>query len=439
MIKKFKKLFQSLSEFQSFLTKSSLARDNFVFKQEDVEILIPFLTDEQNITDFFKVYQDENLQLYTIKMKMLITIHQVLNISEEFAQHFSKINFAYFNKQCRQQSRATSKPETIVFKQITNEVWLLDNIQIPFLQYLQKLALNVQEIKAYRNNNPRKQILQSNLVVECFKLENLVNHGLSLVPQLKTALSNFPHDFLLKKLACNLYSELRQFQRQLINSLSALLDTNSRASNIEIFEFFREVQMIEKKTMSYYLLHKLFDPARKLMPPLQLKIDLKSAKHLEQQAQHEQQRINQQRQLRSQRNSRSNSTDQQQPVSQGFISQRERRFMMYSRAKKQDTIQEDIEMPTEEQQPISEQKKNTQNMKIVQDDGNNLEQQKIQNIELNVDLKKYVISNNNSQIELQDNGKISEINEKTSQKETNDVGKNQESTSQADQDENQDI
>lgn len=39
--------------------------------------------------------------------------------------------------------------------------------------------------------------------------------------------------------------------------------------------------MIEKKTMSYYLLHKLFDPARKLMPPLQLKIDLKSAKHLE--------------------------------------------------------------------------------------------------------------------------------------------------------------
>lgn len=34
--------------------------------------------------------------------------------------------------------------------------------------------------------------------------------------------------------------------------------------------------------MSYYMLHKLFDPSRKLMPPLQLKIDIKSAKHLEQ-------------------------------------------------------------------------------------------------------------------------------------------------------------
>ncbi|CAD8198535.1 unnamed protein product [Paramecium octaurelia] len=438
MIKKFKKLFQSQSEFQNFLTKSSLSRDNFVFKQEDVEILIPFLTDEQNITDFFKVYQDGNLQIYTVKMKMLITIHQVLNISEEFAQHFSKINFAYFNK-------PISKPQTFVFKQIPNEVWLLDNIQIPFLQYLQKLALNVQEIKAYRNNNPRKQMLQSNLVIECFKLENLVNQGLSLVPQLKTALSNFPHDFLLKKLACNLYSELRQFQRQLINSLSALLDTNSRASNIEIFEFFREVQMIEKKTMSYYLLHKLFDPARKLMPPLQLKIDLKSAKHLEQQAQHEQQRITQQRQLRSQRNSRSNSTDQQQPASQGFISQRERRFMMYSRAKKQDTIQEDIEMPTEEQQPASDQKKNDQKMKIVQDDGNNIqeikieniEEQKIDNIELIEYPKQFVVSKNNSQVELQENG--NEINYQISQKETNDLGKNQESTSQADQEENQDI
>lgn len=77
-------------------------------------------------------------------------------------------------------------------------------------------------------------------MIDCFKLENLVNHGLSLVPQLKTALTNFPHDFLLKKLACNLYSELRSFQRQLINSLSTLLDSKN-ASNIEVFEFFREV------------------------------------------------------------------------------------------------------------------------------------------------------------------------------------------------------
>ncbi|CAD8192615.1 unnamed protein product [Paramecium pentaurelia] len=429
MIKKFKKLFQGQSEFQSFLTKSSLAKDNFVYKQEDVEILIPFLTDEQNITDFFKVYQEEDLQPYTVKMKMLITIHQILNISEEFAQQFSRINFTYFEK-------PTSKPETFVFKQITNEVWLLDNLQIPFLQYLQKLALNVQEIKAYRNNHPRKQILQTNLVVECFKLENLVNHGLSLVPQLKTALSNFPHDFLLKKLACNLYCELRQFQRQLINSLSALLDTNSRASNIEIYEFFREVQIIEKKTMSFYMLHKLFDPARKLMPPLQLKIDIKSAKHLEQQALHELQRINQQRQLRSQRNSRSNSTDNQQRTSQGFISQRERRFMMYSRAKKQETIQEDIEMPTEEQQ--SDQKKNKQNIQIVQDDLNNFDEQIHEN-EYKDSKEQDICNNNNSQVEQDENIKGSEINERSSQKETNDIGKNQESTSQADQDENQDI
>ncbi|CAD8091128.1 unnamed protein product [Paramecium primaurelia] len=429
MIKKFKKLFQGQSEFQSFLTKSSLAKDNFVYKQEDVEILIPFLTDEQNIIDFFKVYQEEDLQPYTVKMKMLITIHQILNISEEFAQQFSRINFTYFEK-------PTSKPETFVFKQITNEVWLLDNLQIPFLQYLQKLALNVQEIKAYRNNHPRKQIQQTNLVVECFKLENLVNHGLSLVPQLKTALSNFPHDFLLKKLACNLYCELRQFQRQLINSLSALLDTNSRASNIEIYEFFREVQIIEKKTMSFYMLHKLFDPARKLMPPLQLKIDIKSAKHLEQQALHELQRINQQRQLRSQRNSRSNSTDNQQRTSQGFISQRERRFMMYSRAKKQETIQEDIEMPTEEQQ--SDQKKNKQNIQIVQDDLNNFDEQIHEN-EYKDSKAQDICNNNNSQVEQDENSKGSEINERSSQKETNDIGKNQESTSQADQDENQDI
>lgn len=32
MIKRFKKLFQGQSEFQSFLTKSSLTKDNFVYK-----------------------------------------------------------------------------------------------------------------------------------------------------------------------------------------------------------------------------------------------------------------------------------------------------------------------------------------------------------------------------------------------------------------------
>ncbi|CAK58142.1 unnamed protein product (macronuclear) [Paramecium tetraurelia] len=414
MIKRFKKLFQGQSEFQSFLTKSSLTKDNFVYKQEDVEILIPYLTEDQNIIEFFQVYQEETCQLYTIKMKMLITIHQMLNISDEFATYFTKINFAYFNK-------PSYKPETFVFKQVTNEVWLLENLQIPFLQYLQKLALNVQEIKSYRNHHFRKPIHQSNLVVECFKLQNLVNQGLSLVPQLKTSLSNFPHDFLLKKLASNLYCELRQFQRQLINSLSALLDTNSRASNIEIFEFFREVQIIEKKTMSYYMLHKLFDPGRKLMPPLQLKIDLKSAKHLEQQALNEQLKINQQKQMRSQRNSRSNSLDQQQRVSQGFISQRERRFMMYSRTKKQDTIQEDIEMPTEEQQP-SEKKKITQ---MMDNQVNDIPKQ-FDNLE-----------NDNIDIQKKESSDESEINERNSQKETNDIVKNQESTSQADQDENQ--
>ncbi|CAD8096046.1 unnamed protein product [Paramecium primaurelia] len=413
MIKRFKKLFQVQSEFQQFLTKSSLTKDNFVYKQEDVEILVPFLTDDQNIIEFFQVYQEDNCQLYTIKMKMLITIHQVLNISDEFASQFIKINFAYFNK-------PSQKPDTFVFKQVTNEVWLLENLQIPFLQYLQKLALNVYEIKSYRNHQFRKPIHQSNLVVECFKLENLVNQGLSLVPQLKTSLSNFPHDFLLKKLASNLYSELRQFQRQLINSLSALLDTNSRASNIEIFEFFREVQMIEKKTMSYYMLHKLFDPGRKLMPPLQLKIDLKSAKHLEQQALNEQLKINQQKQMRSQRNSRSNSLDQQQRVSQGFISQRERRFMIYSRAKKQDTIQEDIEMPTEEQQP-SEKK-----IIPIDNQANDIIPKQFDQVD----------KNNNSQILKKESNNESEINEINSQKETNDIVKNQESTSQADQDEN---
>lgn len=34
--------------------------------------------------------------------------------------------------------------------------------------------------------------------------------------------------------------------------------------------------------MQFYVLHKLYDPARKLMPPLQLKIDIKYARHLEQ-------------------------------------------------------------------------------------------------------------------------------------------------------------
>ncbi|CAD8105027.1 unnamed protein product [Paramecium sonneborni] len=432
MIKKFKKLFQSKSEFQNFLTKSSLVKDNFVYKQEDIEILIPFLTDEQNIADYFKIYQEENQQKYTVKMKMLITIHQVLNISEEYAQQFSKINFTYMN-------RSQSKASTLVQKQITNEVWLLDNIQIPFLQYLQKLALNVQEIKGFRKCNSQQQIVQQNLVVECFKLENLVNHGLSLVPQLKTALSNFPHDFLLKKLACNLYSELRQFQRQLINSLSALLDSNSRASNIEIFEFFREVQMIEKKTMQYYMLHKLFDPARKLMPPLQLKIDIKSAKHLEQQALNEQQRINHQRQLRSQRNSRSNSIDQQSQCSQGFISQRERRFMIHSRAKKQDTIEEDIEIPTEEQQPYLVQKKRIQSNQIMEGQYNNQEEQKHEKKQSNEDPKQYIGSEHNYQMEQHENSKDTQINERSSQKETNDIAKNQESTGQADQDENQDI
>ncbi|CAD8111571.1 unnamed protein product [Paramecium sonneborni] len=415
MIKRFKKLFQSQSEFQSFLTKSSLTKDNFVYKQEDVENLIPFLTDEQNIIDFFQVYQEESLQPYTIKMKMLITIHQVLNISDEFVLQFSQINFAYFNNMLFQ------KQETLMNKQLQNEIWLLENLQIPFLQYLQKLALNIQEIKSYRNHHFRKQIHQSNLVIECFKLENLVNQGLSLVPQLKTSLQNFPHDFLLKKLACNLYCELRQFQRQLINSLSSLLDANSRASNIEIFEFFREVQMIEKKTMSYYMLHKLFDPGRKLMPPLQLKIDIKSAKHLEQQALNEQLKINQQKLMKSQRNSRSNSMDQKQRESQGFISQREKRFMIYSRAKKQDTIQEDIEMPTEEQQPLDK-IKSTQ---IIDHQANEIP------IQFDND------DNNDSNIQKKQSSNQSEINERNSQKETNDIVKNQESTSQADQDENQ--
>jgi hypothetical protein len=59
MIKKFKKLFAVQTEFQGFLSKSSLTKDNFVYKQEDIEILIPLLSEEQNIIDFFKAYSEE--------------------------------------------------------------------------------------------------------------------------------------------------------------------------------------------------------------------------------------------------------------------------------------------------------------------------------------------------------------------------------------------
>ncbi|KAM3138767.1 hypothetical protein pb186bvf_009146 [Paramecium bursaria] len=339
MITRLRKLFTIQTEFQKYIQNSSLLKDNYVFKQEDIENLMPFLQDAGNIEEFLQYYLDD--QSYTIKMKLLITSHFLIAQSDEFAQVFLQINFTQFSK---------SQDSSLIFKSSNSEQWLYDNIQLPFFQYLQKVAFSMEDIRSYKNHHFRKQQINQSLVIDCFKLENLVNHGLSLIPQLKTALNNFPHDFLLKRLASSLYSELRMFQKQLINSLSALLDQNSKATNIEIYEFFREVQLIEKKTMQFYLMHKLFDPARKLMPPLQLKIDIKSAKHLEMQAQHEQQKLTALKQQRSQRLTRAYSSDFQNKGHQGFISQREKKFLQHNRAKKQETIQEANELPTEEQQ-----------------------------------------------------------------------------------------
>lgn len=63
-----------------------------------MENLIPFLTDEKNMLDYFEMYHEEELQGYTVKMKMLITVHQLINLSEEFAAIFSRVKLSYFNR-----------------------------------------------------------------------------------------------------------------------------------------------------------------------------------------------------------------------------------------------------------------------------------------------------------------------------------------------------
>ncbi|CAD8070710.1 unnamed protein product [Paramecium sonneborni] len=293
MIQKITKIFKSQSEFTKNLEKSSLTKDNFVFRQEDIDLILQYMIDEKFIKEFFDVYIAQEMQTYTIKMKMLIIIHQIINLSEEFSSIFNCIRFHNFNKlkHCNR----------------NNEAWLLQSIQIPFLQYLQKLSINIKDIKSYRTCLFRKQVLNTNLVIDSFKLINIVNQALSLAPNLKTALTNYPYDFLLKRAAFNIYQEIHTFQRQLINSLSALLNENSQAKEVEIYEFLKEVQAIEQKMMYFYQFHKKFDPSQSLIPPLKLKIDSESAKYIERSAIQEREACQQSRQAKTKREISSSS------------------------------------------------------------------------------------------------------------------------------------
>ncbi|CAD8170286.1 unnamed protein product [Paramecium octaurelia] len=287
MIQKITKIFKSQSDFAKKLEQCSLTKDNFVFRQEDIDMILQYMIEEKYIREFFDVYVAQEMQTYTIKMKMLIIIHQIINLSEEFSSIFNSIRFHHFNKlkHCNR----------------NNEAWLLQSIQIPYLQYLQKLSINIKDIKSYRTCLFRKQILNTNLVIDSYKLINIVNQALSLVPNLKIALTNYPYDFLLKRAAFNIYLEIHTFQRQLINSLSALLNENSQAKEVEIYEFLKEVQVIEQKMMFFYQFHKKFDPSQSLIPPLKLKIDVESARCIEKSAFQEREACEQLRQAKTKR------------------------------------------------------------------------------------------------------------------------------------------
>ncbi|CAK92680.1 unnamed protein product (macronuclear) [Paramecium tetraurelia] len=257
MIQKISEIFKFDSEFLRFLKKSSLSKDNQVFDQEEIEFLLQFMTKDKNLREFFEFYSNSDMQTYNIKMKMLIITHQFIHSNEEFSKLFTSLRLTNFS--------------LLKHSHRNYEAWLLTNIQIPFLSYLQKLAISFKEIKSYKTSLFRKSNY-SNLMIDSFKMVNLVNMALSLVPNLKIALKNYPQDRLLQKLTFNIYQEIQGYQKNLINAIIILLNENSKNQSVDLYEFLRELKVIEQKMISYHQFRSQYDPKAVLKSPSQIQI-----------------------------------------------------------------------------------------------------------------------------------------------------------------------
>ncbi|CAD8208170.1 unnamed protein product [Paramecium octaurelia] len=254
MIQKLRDIFRQDSEFIQFLKQSCLTKDNQVYHQEDFEFLLQYMIKERNLRDFFEFYSNLDMQTYNTKMKMLIITHQFIHSNEEFSKLFTTLRLTNF---C-----------LLKHSHRNYETWLLFNIQIPFLSYLQKLAISYKEIKSYKTCIFRKQ-QNSNIMIDSFKIINIVNVALSLVPSLKTALLNYPYDILLQRLSFNLYQEIQGFQKNLINSMILILNENPKIQNVELYELLREINFIEQRMIYYHQFRNLYDPKESLLSPLQ--------------------------------------------------------------------------------------------------------------------------------------------------------------------------
>ncbi|CAD8085866.1 unnamed protein product [Paramecium primaurelia] len=253
MIQKLREIFKQDSEFIQFLKRSSLSKDNQVYDQEDIEFLFQYMIKERNLRDFFEFYSNFEMQTYNTKMKMLIITHQFIHSNEEFSKLFTTLRLKNF---C-----------LLKHNHRNYETWLLFNIQIPFLSYLQKLAISFKNIKSYKICIFRKQ-QYSNIMIDSFKIINIVNMALSLVPNLKTALINYPYDILLQRLTFNIYQELQGYQKNLINSMIIILNENTKIQNVELYELLREIKVIEQKMIFYHSFRNLFDQKESLLAPL---------------------------------------------------------------------------------------------------------------------------------------------------------------------------
>ncbi|CAK61361.1 unnamed protein product (macronuclear) [Paramecium tetraurelia] len=254
MIQKLREIFKQDSEFIQFLKQSCLTKDNQVYHQEDFEFLLQYMIKERNLRDFFEFYSNLEMQTYNTKMKMLIITHQFIHSNEEFSKLFTTLRLTNF---C-----------LLKHSHRNYETWLLFNIQIPFLSYLQKLAISQKEIKSYKTCIFRKQ-QNSNIVIDSFKIINIVNVALSLVSNLKTALLNYPYDILLQRLSFNLYQEIQGFQKNLINSMILIQKENPKIQNVEMYELLREINFIEQRMIYYHQFRNLYDPKESLLSPLQ--------------------------------------------------------------------------------------------------------------------------------------------------------------------------
>ncbi|CAD8100377.1 unnamed protein product [Paramecium primaurelia] len=257
MIQKISEIFKQDSEFIRFLKKSSLSKDNQVYEQEEIDFLLQYMTKEKNLREFFDFYSNFDMQTYNIKMKMLIITHQFIHSNEEFSKQFTSLRLTNFY--------------LLKHSHRNYETWLLLNIQIPFLSYLQKLAISFKEIKSYKTSIFRKSNYQ-NLMIDSFKMVNIVNMALSLVPNLKIALQNYPYDRLLQKLTFNIYQEIQGYQKNLINSIITLLNENSKIQSVDLYELLRELKVIEQKMILYHQFRNQYDQKEILQSPLQIQI-----------------------------------------------------------------------------------------------------------------------------------------------------------------------